>query len=102
MSSLDSQLLLFGERCSRTTSCSIISAKRRFDDRTKVLWARGFIVAIVAAVYLVFRWAEPRHVFTLGVWCFSGFTGLFPLVVAALYWRRTTKAGAMASVAAAG
>ena len=42
--------------------------------------------------------AEPRQVFPLGVWCFSGFTGLFPLVFASIYWRRTTKAGAIASV----
>ena len=36
--------------------------------------------------------------FTLGVWCFSGFASLFPLVFAAIYWRRVTKAGAIASV----
>jgi len=35
---------------------------------------------------------------TLGVWCFSGFASLFPLIVAALYWRRLTKAGAYASI----
>jgi SSS family solute:Na+ symporter len=32
------------------------------------------------------------------VWCFSGFASLFPLVFAALYWRRVTSAGAIASV----
>jgi SSS family solute:Na+ symporter len=37
-------------------------------------------------------------VFNLGVWCFSGFAALFPLIVAALYWRGLTKAGAYASV----
>ena len=34
------------------------------------------------------------------MWCFSGFAGLFPLVFAALYWKRVTTAGAMASIAA--
>ena len=29
---------------------------------------------------------------------FTGFTGLFPLVVAAIYWRRLTAAGAFASI----
>ena len=100
MSSLDSQFFCLG---TMFTNDIVVHSfgEDRFDDRTKVLLGRGFIVVIVAAVYL-FSLAEPRHVFTLGVWCFSGFAGLFPLVVAALYWRRTTKAGAMASVAAAG
>ncbi|MFI4876122.1 MAG: hypothetical protein ACIALR_12315 [Blastopirellula sp. JB062] len=41
---------------------------------------------------------DYRRVFTLGVWCFSGFSALFPLVFAALYWKGLTKAGAYASV----
>ena len=57
-------------------------------------------MAIVALTY-VFSLFEPRHVFTLGVWCFSGFSSLFPLAVAALYWKRLTKAGAYASILAA-
>ncbi len=100
MSSLDSQFFCLGTMFTNDVVLHRFG-KQRFDDRTQVLLARGFIVAIVAAVYL-FSLAEPRHVFTLGVWCFSGFAGLFPLVVAALYWRRATKAGAIASVAAAG
>ena len=61
--------------------------------------ARLFIVVIVAITYglSLFR---PPSVFALGVWCFSGFSGLFPLVVAALYWRRLTKWGAYACVLA--
>ena len=38
--------------------------------------------------------------FTLGIWCFSGYASLFPLVFAAIYWKRTTKAGAYAAVVA--
>ena len=32
----------------------------------------------------------------MGVWCFSGFASLFPLVFLALYWKRITAAGACA------
>jgi SSS family solute:Na+ symporter len=39
-----------------------------------------------------------QGVFWLGIWCFTGFSSLFPLVFAALYWKRLTKAGAYASV----
>ncbi|MCB1062273.1 MAG: sodium:solute symporter family protein, partial [Verrucomicrobiae bacterium] len=31
-------------------------------------------------------------------WCFSGFAALFPLVLAAVYWKGVTKAGAYASI----
>ena len=34
----------------------------------------------------------------MGIWCFSGFAGLFPLVFASIYWKRVTKAGAYASI----
>jgi solute:Na+ symporter, SSS family len=51
--------------------------------------------------YLISLAPQPRSVFAMGIWCFSGFASLFPLVVAALYWRRATRAGAIASVVAA-
>ncbi len=41
-----------------------------------------------------------RSVFVLGVWCFSGFAALFPLVFAALYWKRLTAAGAVSGILA--
>jgi SSS family solute:Na+ symporter len=57
-------------------------------------------VGVVAITY-AFSLFEPRRVFTLGVWCFSGFSALFPLVFASVYWRRLSIAGAYASVVAA-
>lgn len=97
MASLDSQFLCLG-----TMFVYDVVVHRfgedRFSDRQRVYMARGFILAIVAITYLL-SLAEPVQVFTLGVWCFSGFAGLFPLACAAIYWRRATKAGALASVA---
>ncbi len=99
MSSLDSQFLCLGTMFS-TDIVTHYAGKDRFSDRQQVLLTRGFIVAIVGLTYF-FSLFEPRHVFTLGVWCFSGFSSLFPLVFAALYWKRLTKAGAYASILAA-
>jgi SSS family solute:Na+ symporter len=71
----------------------------RFTDTQKIWIARGFILAVVGTTYLLaLSLMNSAHVFDLGVWCFSGFAGLFPLVVAALYWKRTTAAGAFACV----
>ncbi len=74
--------------------------KERFDDRKQVLLGRAFVALMVIIAYTL-SMAAPRSVFVLGVWCFTGFSGLFPLIFAALYWRRTTKAGAFACVLAA-
>jgi SSS family solute:Na+ symporter len=96
MSSLDSQFLCLGTIFTN----DIVRhhyGEERFSERQTVLMARGFIVAIVAVTYACSVLFE-RRVFDLSIWCFSGFTGLFPLVLAALHWRRLTKAGAVASI----
>ncbi len=100
MSSLDSQFLCVGTMFT-TDIVTHYSKKDKYTDKQLIIIARAFIVGIVALTYL-FSLFEPRRVFTLGVWCFSGFSSLFPLVFASLYWRRLTKAGAYAAVIAAG
>ena len=99
MSSLDSQFLCLGTMFTN----DIVLAKRDedhpVDDARVVQLARWFIVAIVAVTYLL-SLGTPAAIFDLGLWCFAGFAGLVPLVVAALYWRRLTKCGATASVVA--
>jgi len=96
MSSLDSQFLCLG---TMFTNDIVIhySRQHRYNDRQVVLMARMFIVAVVVVTYVLSLFS-PAGVFDMGVWCFSGFTGLFPLVIAAIYWRRLTAAGALASI----
>ena len=96
MSSLDSQFLCIGTMFTNDIVVHY-SGEGRFSERQKVLMARLFIVAVVAITY-GFSLFEPRRVFTLGVWCFSGFSSVFPIVLAALYWKRLTALGAAASV----
>lgn len=98
MSSLDSQFLCVGTMFTEDIAIHY-GGRERFDDRKEILTARLFIIAIVALTY-GFSLLEPRRVFTLGVWTFSGFSSLFPLICAALYWKRLTKAGAYACVLA--
>ncbi len=99
MSSLDSQFLAIGSMFTHDIVLHYFG-ERRFSDKQRILVGRLFVVAIVVVSYLL-SLAAPRSVFTLGVWCFSGFASLFPLVFASLYWRRVTKAGAAASVLSA-
>ncbi|MEW4529887.1 sodium:solute symporter family protein [Maioricimonas sp. JC845] len=99
MSSLDSQFLCIGTMFTEDVVLHY-GGKKRFTDQQVVVIARVFIVLIVAITFGLSQ-LEMRRVFTLGVWCFSGFASLFPLVFASIYWRRLTKAGAYACVIAA-
>jgi len=98
--SLDAQFLCLG---SMFTNDIVVHhfGEKRFTDRQLILFGRAFVVGIVIVTYLI-ALLEPRRVFALGVWCFAGYASLAPLVIGALYWRRMTKAGAYASVLAAG
>ena len=98
MSSLDSQFVCLGTMFTHDIVLHA-AGKDRFSDRAQIMLGRGFIVAVVGLTYLLTFFPPPK-IFDLAVWCFSGFASLFPLVFASIYWRRTTRAGAMASIAA--
>jgi len=98
MSSLDSQFLCIGSIFTNDVVAHYIG-RDRLTDRQRVVTGRVFVVLIVIVTYLIAQ-QRPGSVFTLGVWCFTGFASLFPLVFASIYWRRVTKAGAYASILA--
>jgi len=60
--------------------------------------ARSFILVIVLISYILGIVLDGRSIFRLSIWCFSGFAGLFPIILAALYWRGLTAAGAQAGI----
>ncbi|MGI9013568.1 MAG: sodium:solute symporter family protein [Phycisphaerales bacterium] len=98
MSSLDSQFVCLGSMF--TNDIVVPLARRdRFSDSQKLWLGRAFVIGVVAVTYLI-SLTNPAHVFDLGVWCFTGFAALFPLVFAAVYWKRATRAGAIACVLA--
>ena len=98
MSSLDSQFLCLGTIFSNDIVGHYLG-RDRFTDKQQVILARVFIVAIVAFTYYLSLQGN-RSVFTMGEWCFTGFASLFPLIFAALYWKRLTLAGAIAGILA--
>ena len=100
MSSLDSQFVCLGTMFTHDIVVHSLG-EQRVSEVQRVTIGRWFMVAIVALTYLLSLFPPP-NIFDLAVWCFSGFASLFPLVVAAVYWRRATRAGAIASVVVAG
>ncbi|MEM9825409.1 MAG: sodium:solute symporter family protein [Planctomycetota bacterium] len=99
MSSLDSQFLCLGTIFTNDVVTHYMG-KDKVSDSQQVLYTRLFIIGIVAVTYFL-SLGNNRSVFALGVWCFSGFSSLFPVVIAALYWRRLTAAGAISGILSA-
>jgi SSS family solute:Na+ symporter len=99
--SLDSQFLALSSMFTHDILVRVFGERRMSD--TQRIWAgRTLVVAVVAVAYVLslFAMKHKESIYPLGVWCFSGFAALFPLVFASLYWRRVTAAGAIASIAA--
>ena len=98
MSSLDSQFLCIGTMFTKDIVVHY-GGQDRFTDKQVVMISRGFIIAIVVVTYLLsLTEIAQTRVFQLGIWCFSGFSSLFPLALLAVYWRGLTKWGAYAGV----
>jgi solute:Na+ symporter, SSS family len=98
MSSLDSQFLCLGTMFTEDVA-SRRAGPEGLDDRRAIWLARAFVGVVVLVTWLL-SLVATRGIFDLGIWCFSGFAGLFPVIAAALYWRRATAAGAIAGVLA--
>jgi SSS family solute:Na+ symporter len=71
--------------------------KERFGESGSVVFARAFIVFVTVVAYIV-ALLTPESIFELAVrFAFSGFAAMAPAMMAALFWKRSTKYGALAS-----
>jgi SSS family solute:Na+ symporter len=70
---------------------------RRFGPSLQVATGRLFVVLIAVVAYIVALRA-PQSIFDIATqYAFAGYASLSPLLVAALFWRGSTKWGALAS-----
>jgi len=97
MSSLDSQVLALGTMFTQDI-VRHYGFHDRMNERQQILVGRLFVTAILVTTFVLALVAD-RSIFALGIWSFTGFAALIPIVLAALFWRRSTKAGVLASVA---
>ena len=96
MNSLDSQILALGTMFTHDI-VGHYGLRRRLSERQALLIGRSFVFGLLLVTFIL-SLVTTRSIFRLGIWTFTGFAALFPLAVAALYWRRSTKVGAFASV----
>ena len=70
--------------------------KRRFGEQAQVKLGRAFVILVTLVAYAIALWA-PANIFSLATqYGFSGYAALSPMVFAALFWKRSTKWGALA------
>jgi len=103
MSTLDSQLLTLSSMVTRDVIEPGIEGyymKRHATwgrDQTP-RWIGKAVVTILALAGLGIAWNPPASFLEIATETFTGLAVLFPTVVALLYWRRVTAAGAIASI----
>ncbi|MBI1762345.1 MAG: sodium:solute symporter family protein [Acidobacteria bacterium] len=71
--------------------------RRRFGEQAEVLTGRIFVIVLTLIAYAI-ALTSPQSIFDLAVqYAFSGYSALMPLMIAALFWKGSTKWGALAS-----
>ncbi len=71
--------------------------KKRFGERAQVMIGRAFVVVLTGVAYVI-ALGVPASIFGLAIqYAFTGYAALAPLLIGALYWRGSTKWGALAS-----
>jgi SSS family solute:Na+ symporter len=71
--------------------------KQRFGEAMQVRTGRLFVILFTAIAYLIALQA-PQSIFELATqYAFAGYAAMSPLLVAALFWKGSTKWGALAS-----
>lgn len=100
MSTADSQLLAAASSVSQNLLQETFGIK--MSAKTSMLVARISVIAIsVVAIFLA--WDPNSSVFRIVSFAWAGFGGAFgPLMLCALFWKRTTKAGAISGVISGG
>jgi SSS family solute:Na+ symporter len=71
--------------------------RTRFGEAAQVHTGRAFVIGLTVLAYVI-ALRLPESIFTVAVqYAFTGFAGLSVLLVAALFWRGSTKWGALAT-----
>lgn len=100
MSTADSQLLAASSAISQDVMVGTFNLK--ISSKTKMIIARATVVCI-AILGVVFAWNPDSSVFRIVSFAWAGFGASFgPVVLFALFWKRTNKWGAIAGMISGG
>ena len=94
----DSQILALSTMFTEDIVAFYLGAKRA-RDALLVQTGRLFVIAVTVVAYAI-ALAVPQSIFDIATqYAFAGYSALSPLLVAALFWRGSTRWGALAATA---
>lgn len=100
MSTSDSQLLAASSSMSENLLHSVFRVK--MSEKTSMLCAR-LVLLVIAVLGVVIAWNPDSSVFQIVSFAWAGFGATFgPIMLAALFWKRSNKWGALAGMLAGG
>lgn len=100
MSTSDSQLLAASSSMSENLLHGVFGIK--MSDRTSMILAR-LVLIIIAVLGIVIAWNPDSSVFQIVSFAWAGFGATFgPVMLIALFWKRSNKWGAITGMAAGG
>ncbi len=97
ISSSDSYLLI----ASSSVSVNIFKGIIKKDKATEkqVMWLSRIVLIVIALVGVIIAWREDSVIFKLVSFAWAGFGATFgPIMLFSLFWKRTTRAGAIAGM----
>ncbi len=102
ISSSDSYLLIASSAVSVNVYKGFIKKGKEVSDK-KVMWISRIVLIIIALIGLIIAWDENSVIFEIVSFAWSGFGATFgPLMLFSLFWKRTTKEGAIAGMITGG
>ena len=100
ISSSDSYLLIAASAVSKNIFHGVV--KKDANDKQVMLLTRITLV-VITLVAIVIAWKEDSVIFNIVSFAWSGFGATFgPLMLFSLFWKRTTRAGAVAGMISGG
>lgn len=100
ISSSDSYLLIAGSSVSQGLYKGIL--KKDASDK-QVMWMSRIVLLAIALIGIIIAWDEESIIFTIVSFAWAGFGATFgPLMLFSLFWKRTTRAGAIAGMVSGG
>ncbi len=100
ISSSDSYLLIAASSVSKNIFQGII--KKKATDK-QVMWVSRITLLVIAVIAVLIALDEDSVIFTIVSFAWAGFGATFgPLMLFSLFWKRTTRAGAIAGMLGGG
>ena len=97
ISSSDSYLLIASSSVSVNIYKGIVKKEKASDK--EVMWLSRITLVVIAVVGVIIAWDEESVIFKLVSFAWAGFGATFgPIMLFSLFWKRTTRAGAIAGM----